>query len=124
MIEKNNYELNDNVTIDKLKQVGFREVICDGRTILSYYQELIVDVDLFIEFDITDSDELKFDEDKNVSVIDDDFGQYFMPFYRRIDNEYVRRTTIRYNEVMNSLVNKNILKRKEKELAKQLKKVK
>lgn len=124
MIEKNNYELNDNVTIEQLKEAGFREIIIDNKTILSYYQQLIIDIDLFIEFDITDSDELKFDEDKNVSVIDDEFGQYFMPFYRKIDNEYVRRTTIRYNEVMNSLVNKNILKRKEKESAKQLKKVK
>lgn len=124
MIEKNDYELNDNVTIEQLKDAGFKEIINGNRIILSFYMELIIDVDLFIEFDITDSSILEFNEDKNVSVIDDQIGQYFMPFYHKINSDYVRRVNRRYNEVMNSLVNKGILKIKKNTYVKQLKKTK
>ena len=123
MVEKLDYELNELATIEMLKVLGFREIMFNNKIILSYYQELIRDIDLFVEFDIT-KNVLKFDEDKNVSVIDDEDGQYYMPFYDKVDSDYVNRVTERYNQVMNSLVNKNILKVKKKEETKVLSKTK
>ena len=114
-LERQEFELNENITIEKLKEVGFREIKSGNRIILSYYRELIKDIDLFIEFDITNPNIITFDEDKNISVIDDICGQYFNAFYDNVDNDYVKRTIRRYNEVMNSLVNKEVFKVKEKE---------
>ena len=124
MIKKNEYELNEQATVEKLIEIGFRKIENGNRTILVYCRELIVDVDLYVEFDITNSTILKFDEDRSVSVIDDEIGQYFMPFYNNIKNSYTQKTIKRYNEVMNHLVNQGILKLKEKEEVKQLKKIK
>ena len=119
----NRYELEENVTIETLKEAGFREIKSGNRIILSYYRELIKDIDLFIEFDITNPNIITFDVDKNISVIDDICGQYLNAFYDNVDNDYINRVVRRYNEVMNSLVNKGIFKVKEKVVGKQFKKL-
>lgn len=123
MTEINKYELDEDVTIEKLVAAGFIAVTNGNQTSLVFCRELITDIDLYVEFDITKSQTITFDEEKCVSVIDDEIGQYYSAFYRRVNSDFVERTTRRYNEVMNSLVNKGILKHKQLE-DKQLKKIK
>lgn len=120
----NRYELSENVTIKMLKESGFKEVKSDDKITLVYYRQLITDIDLFIEFDITNSSILKFDDSINISIIDDEFCQYYQPFYSSISNSYSDRVIKRYNNIMNSLVNKKIFKIKEKEQDKKLIKAK
>ena len=110
-VEKNHYELADNITIDDLKKVGFNEFKCENKTYISYYRCLYEEIDLHITFDITSSNIITFDEDKNVEVIDDEFGQYLSSFYSNTRNKYIDKVISRYNEEMNHLVNLGILKK-------------
>ena len=121
-MELQEYELNDDVTIEKLKEIGFKEIISGNRKTLSYFRVLNEEIELYINFDITKSDEITFDENKNVEVIDDMIGQYFTAFYNNVNNKYVKKCKQRYHEEMMNLVNKGILKIRSKE--KQLIKIK
>ncbi len=118
-MQRNHYELSDNIVIDDLKKAGFHEFKCENRVFISYYRCLYEEIDLHIVFDITSSKIITFDENINIEIIDDEFGQYYSDFYTETKSKYMQKINMRYNEEMNHLVNLGIFKKVEKENEKQ-----
>ena len=101
------YELNDGVTIKDLKDSGF---LAAEPNKLNYYSPLYNDIDLFVNISLSDDGMLFFDDETMVQVIDDNFGQYYTPFYNNKPFAFLNFVIYRYNEVMDVLVEKGILK--------------
>lgn len=108
-MERNHYELNNGITVEKLKEVGFK----DGgwmRNIqepkVSYRQPLIDEIELYIEIN---TDTLEFDENENIFVLDDTFNQAYFPFYNENTNvEFAVKVKRDYNRRMDALVEEGI----------------
>ena len=107
----NNYELNDNVTVEKLLEIGFKKI---DNNILSYYYNLCDDIDLFLHIH-QNKNTISFNENVDVEVIDDSFGQYYQPFYDDKSFEYLNKVIKSYNNKMNELTELGILKQKQKQ---------
>ena len=104
------YILCDDVDINQLIMVGFKYNKTKDKLVL--YKNLYKEIDLFIEISLYD---FKYEE----AVIDEDFGQYYMPFYEGMNNEYVNRSTEAYYIIMDNLVSLGLFKEaKENELVK------
>ena len=112
------YELANNVDVNTLIKSGFRE----GGFIKEmpspkyfYYKYLLNDIELHVEVSVNADGTLFFDDYTSVYVIDDTFGQPYMPFYNEeFDSHYLNKVIIKYNEAMDSLVEKGIFKKLKK----------
>ena len=108
-MERNHYELNPDVTVDKLKEAGFK----DGGWMsnikepkVSYMRPLIDEIELNIEIN---TDTLEFDENENIFILDDTFGQAYFPFYNEnTDIEFALRVKRDYNKRMDALVEEGV----------------
>ena len=116
------YEMNDNVSLKDLIDNGFINVEPNR---LSYYYPLYDDIELFIYFYIDEEGNLSFEDTSMIDVIDDNYGQRYTPFYvSKKPFHFLDIIVFKYNEVMDSLVAKGILKYKipEEEITRTLKK--
>lgn len=125
------YELNSEVSIEKLKEVGFKKggILGDISTEnYCYIKYLIEEIDLLVEVEKTEDNTIIFNDEDNVLVIDEDFGQPYGSFYNEEkDTPFINEVIKRYNKEMDKLVDKGILKEKkvkEKETPKAYKKIK
>lgn len=112
------YELDDNLTIEKMDKSEFvRLNPTMGRPVISYYftKELCDSVEVQITiypFEHILHDE--FDETKNIVVYDTYYKRVFEPFYdEERDYPFVNDLIKEYNRAMNDLVSKGIFKEKE-----------
>ena len=116
------YELNNGLTEEELKKAGFRRggwMMEVKEPKLQYTTSLIDNIELNIEMSITDGKVLNFDDYNNVYVMDENYGQPYAPFYDSNSKvPYLKRVISRYNEEMDKLVKKGILKEKTLEDAK------
>ena len=104
------YDMNDGVTIKNLKDAGFISI---DPSKYSYYCPLHNEIELFVCFNINQDGSLVFDDTTTVQVLDDNFGQWYTPFYT--SNKpfpFLNIVIFKYNTVMDSLVEKGILKPK------------
>lgn len=110
------YELNDNVTLENLlnnnfKEGGFMKEIPSPK--YYYYKRLIDDIELYIEVNINGNEITNFDDINNILVIDDSFCQPYYPFYEgKKEFDFLNKVIKKYNEAMDELVEKGILKEK------------
>lgn len=102
------YELNDNVTVDMLEKNGFRECgFIDAITKPKYYysQYLSLNVYVQIEIAVKNDETLYFDDYISVSVIEDNFGQPYYPFYDKDqDFDYLNSIIDKYNSIMDKFM--------------------
>ena len=107
---KNHYELNPDITIDKLKEIGFKQggwMSNIEKPKMSYVRPLVEDIELCIEINTNTFD---FNEDENIVVIDDNFCQAYFPFYNEDATfEYALKVKRAYNDKMDSLVDEGLL---------------
>ena len=115
MVSINKYDICLGITIDKLREVGFR----DGGYIsnikdpkLPLYVNLYKNIDLDIELSIDDKYGLAdFDENFNVFVIDNTCFHIYTPFYDNVDPPIELDNIITsYNSYMDKLVEDGILR--------------
>ena len=108
------YELSDNLTVAELKEVGFKKggwipEISEPK--MNYTRVLIDDIELHIEVSVIDGKVSNFDDYNNIYIFDDNYGQAYTPFYDSTSSfPYLDRVISRYNEEMDKLVTKGILK--------------
>lgn len=111
------YLLNDDISIEKLKENGFKEggFMREIKPPKYYFnRNLYSDIDLHIEIGINQDNTYYFDDINSVIVIDNSFCQPYYPFYTDDMKSSVLDEVIKaYNEVMNDLVKKGILKQKQ-----------
>ena len=123
----NRYELGNNVTIDMLSRAGFHSDYGWMKEIekpkMTYFKMLDGDIELWIEISVKEESNIEFDDEKNVAIIDDDFGQYYYGFYNDVSTPYINKVIEKYNKVMDGFVEKGILKRKKLENEKDVQKV-
>lgn len=116
------YELNKDVTVEKLKENGFKEGGIMKELVSPKYHLnkcLVDDIEMLIEIDTT----LAFDDTENILVLDDDFCQAYGEFYNKeADDPFLNKVITKYNQVMDELVDKGIFheKRLEKEQPKDM----
>lgn len=121
-MEKNHYQLNPNVTVEKLEEVGFTEggwmANIQGPKV-AYMRPLIDEIELNIEIN---TDTLEFDEDENIFILDDTFGQAYFPFYNEnTDIEFTLKVKRNYNKRMDSLVEEGIFNKVNEKVKKKVK---
>ena len=110
------YELNDNVTIKKIKknnfnEGGFMEKIISPKYHYSKY--LLDDIEIHIEIGVNLDETLYFDDFDNIVVLDDNFCQPYYPFYENENGfPYLNKVILEYNKTMDGLVKKGIFKEK------------
>ena len=113
MHKKKRFILNDNFDIEKLENYGFKSGGWLIKTNLPKYYingVLLNDIEIHLEIVLKDN-KLLFDDQNNVLVIDDNFGQPYTPFYESMYGfVFLNEVIDKYNEFMNNLVNKGILK--------------
>ena len=118
-IEIKKYDLNDNLTIKKLKKNNFKEggFIKEIPSPKYYYNRyLIDDIELHIEIVINSDNSFTFDDFDNVLVLDENFCQPYFPFYENKKGfPFLNKVIIEYNNAMDELVKKGILKEKKLE---------
>ena len=101
------YEMNDGVDAKALLKHGF--TVEENR--YCYWCPLHESIELYIYFNINEDGTLSFDDYKDVNVIDDDYMQYYSPFYESKRSFYYLDLIIfKYNEVMDRLVNEGVLR--------------
>ena len=111
------YILNDNLTINILKKNNFKE----GGFIKKipfpkyyYYKKLIDDIELHIEISVNNDEIFIFNDFDNIIVLDDSFCQPYTPFYESKKGfPFLNKVIIEYNNAMDELVEKGILKEKQ-----------
>lgn len=108
------YALADDITIDTLILKGFKldEKNIAYNTSISLYNDIEVNVDIIINADGT----LSFNDLDNVLVFDNRFNQPYTPFYENKLFHFLEFIIFRYNEFMDSLVEKGILVIQDNEL--------
>lgn len=110
------YELNDNITLDKLSKAKFEKggwFSNVSHPKVSFFKILHEDIELHIEIPTSDLNNIQFDEDRNICVFDDEIGQPYYPFYHKTDRtDFINLIINRYNETMDSLVKEGIFKEK------------
>lgn len=103
----------DNLDIKKLEKLGFINVDDNN---YSKCINLYDDIEVFIRFNINEDGTLSFDDYDDVDVIDDNYMQYYTPFYEsKKPFHFLDLIVFKYNEVMDNLVLNEILKPKEQE---------
>ena len=116
------YELNNDVTIEKLKENGFKDGgFMIGLTSPKYHliKYLVDDIEMRIEIDAT----LAFNDSENILILDEDFAQPYRAFYNReLDFPFLNKVITKYNKVMDELVDKGIFHEKKLEKGKVYKK--
>lgn len=112
-----NYELQSNLTIEKLKMSGFLEGGFLKRVPQPKYfinKPLVNSILLHIEIVVNPDQTLSFDDFNNIIVLDDDFCQPYTPFYdESVDSNFLNSVIIRYNKIMDDFVRKGIFFNKE-----------
>lgn len=112
-----NYELQSNLTIEKLKMSGFLEGGFLKRVPNPKYfinKPLTDSILLHIEIVVNPDNTLSFDDSNSIIVLDDDFCQPYYPFYDdSIDSHFLNSVIIRYNTVMDEFVKKGVFSYKE-----------
>ena len=100
----NRYKLKDGITIDNLKKIGFSEYDNEGNVLKQNFHLIDeIEVDIIIPTDL-----VKFDDFKNIDILDMDFCQPYTPFYEYWNKEvtgfkFLEKVIKRYNEVMDSI---------------------
>lgn len=110
------YILDPTTSITKLKGCLFSKnnfMTDSSSTRYSYYKTLIDNIVLQIEIYVNPDQSLMFDDYHSVHVIDDDFWRLYEPFYtEEYDYPFLNEVINKYNQVMDELVKKGILKEK------------
>ena len=120
------YELSSDISIEKLKEAGFEvgvwiEDVSNPKMYIS--MPLYDEIDIHIEIAISEDGSFVFDDSSCIYVIDDSFGQPYMPFYKSdVGFKYLNEVIKAYNIYMDSLVELGILKEKKKEKTRSRKK--
>ena len=108
------YNINDNLTENDLKKIGFRPsgwIPNIEEPKMNYTRKLLDDIELHIEVSLNNGKVIDFDDYKNIYVMDDKFGQPYTPFYNSdVIFPYLYKVITRYNEEMDELVSQGILK--------------
>ncbi len=118
----NHYELREDVTIEKLREIGFHNGgwmpnIREPK--MMYMIPLYREIELYIEINIAT---FEFNDYDNTFIIDDDFGQSYYPFYDdKSESEYTLKVKKAYNKKMDSLVKKGLLNKIEPKIKKKTK---
>ncbi len=114
--EIENFEINDNVTLEMLLANNFK-------IINNKYADYIVllnkkyNIYLLISIPIDENYNIKyFDEFENVTIIDKDSNNIYIPFDKNKKFPILMEIINAYNEEMRKLCDKNILKVKKKSL--------
>lgn len=110
-MEINHYELNPNVTVEKLKEIGFKQggwMSNVKKPKMSYMNPLVKNIELYIEIN---TDTFEFDEDENIFIWDDNFGQAYYPFYNDTEIAFASRVKRAYNDKMDSLVDQGLFEK-------------
>ena len=110
------YELSEDVSIYKLEKSGFkRKEPTEEDQMLRYSlkKPLLEDINLYLEIQVTGDKRFIFDDQKTVELIDEDFGQPYGSFYNEDkDFPFLNDLIKKYNNTMDELVEKGILKEK------------
>lgn len=117
-MEKNHYDLNPNITIEKLEEVGFKQggwMSNIEQPKMSYMSPIVKNIELYIEIN---TDTFEFDEDENIFIWDDNFGQAYYPFYNDTKIAFAARVKSAYNDKMDSLVDEGIFTKVESKVKK------
>ena len=118
------YELNENINISKLENNRFSRIEPNNKEHLLkylYIEELLDDIELQIEIDIDKEGKYLFDDQESILIFDDAFGQPYQAFYNEEkDFPFLNDLIMEYNNSMDILVNKGILKEKELKKTKKL----
>ena len=121
------YELNDKITIKKLKKNKFKEGgFMKNIPYPKYYYNryLSYNIEFHIEISVNPDGTFTFDDFDNIVVLDDNFCQPYYPFYENdIDFPILNKIIMEYNKVMDEFVKKGILKEKNLEKDKDNKKL-
>ena len=110
------YDLNESITLDKLKENNFRKggFIKDTSPVKYFYDRYLVDgILLHIEIGINKDGTFNFDDYNNIYVLNDKLRKPYYPFYS--DNQYseiLDLIIIKYNQIMDDLTKKDILQEK------------
>ena len=110
-MEISHYQLNPSVTIGKLEEIGFKHggwMSNIKEPKMSYIRPLVKDIELCIEINI---DTFEFDDEENVFIWDDNFGQAYYPFYTKSEIDFAVKVKRAYNDKMDSLVDEGLLER-------------
>ena len=110
------YELNDDISIYKLEKSDFKRKEPTGEDqLLRYYyvKPLLEEIYLYIDIKVTGDKRFIFNDKESVELIDEDFGQPYGAFYNEDkDFPFLNDLIKKYNNTMNELVEKEILKEK------------
>ena len=121
-MERNHYKLNENVTVEKLKEAGFKEggwMSNIKGPKLAYMRPLIDEIELNIEIN---TDTLEFDENENIFIFDDTFGQAYFPFYNEDTTiEFAVKVKRDYNKRMDALAEEGIFTKVNEKVKKKVK---
>lgn len=108
-MEINHYRLNPSVTIGKLEEIGFKHggwmANIPGPK-MSYIRPLVKDIELCIEINV---DTYDFNDEDNIFIWDDNFGQAYYPFYDKNECAFSIKIKKAYNDKMDSLVDEGLL---------------
>ena len=105
------YKLNENISIDFLKSLGFR----DGGFFseienpkMNYYQRLDGDIEFHFEIN---TNTFEFNDFDNILILDDSFCQPYQPFYDKQEKvfPYCAKIRKKYNELMDDFIKKGLL---------------
>ena len=118
------YEISEDISIYKLEKNNFRRIEpTEENNLLRYIykKSLPEDLCLYVEIKITKDNKFVFDEETTVEIIDESFGQPYGAFYNEDkDFPFLNDIIRKYNETMDSLVEKGILQEKKLKKTKKL----
>ena len=120
------YELSNDISIDRLKEAGFEpggwiEEVSEPKMYICV--PLYDEIDIHIEIAISKDGSFIFDDSSCIYVIDEEFGQPYMPFYNsNVGFKYLNEVIKAYNVYMDNLVDLGILKEKNTKVKKLTKK--
>lgn len=117
------YELNDYIDLDSLKEYGFKEggfIYKDSKKVFLSHM-LKDDISIHMEIKVNEDGSLEFDDFDSIYVLDEEFLQPYMPFYQDKTFGFLKAVIHSYNCFMDTLVEAGILKEKELEKVKTLK---
>lgn len=107
------YKLSDNISIYNLAKNNFIKVEPKDEEKLKFtlIKPLLGEIELHMEIIINEDGSFLFDDYENIIIFDEDFGQPYQPFYNdEKDFDFLNDVIIRYNRVMDKLVEQDILK--------------
>ena len=101
------YEMADDLEPKTLEKLGFLNFSNKYSKCINLFE----DIELYVNIMVNEDGSLSFEDYENIDVIDDEYGQYYSPFYEsRKPFHYLEIIVLRYNEEMDKLVQAGVFK--------------